>query len=644
MNSIVDTIQQLNLNALDRGLALSALSFDISAFDIFGLLSVGGTMVMPSEAERYQPDAWHRLMVTHGVTFWNSAPSVMTLLVEYLESVQADENGWPMLRTAVLVGEVIAKPLPARIRRWSRGCRVVSAGGATESSIWSILYDIPDTPILAPSVPYGKAMAHQRFYVLDSHMRLLPPCLPGEQYIGGAGVARGYFRNEPITRERFIYHPELGERLYRTGDAGRYLPDGNLEFMGRMDFQVKINGYRVELGEVESQALAFDPIKSCCAIVCKDEVQERLALYYVCDEPLVESELLESMSQRLPLYMIPTVLIRLPALPFNSSGKLDRKALPAPGQREQNHYVAPANGLEQQLCELWQATLKREQVGMTDDFFRSGGTSLMAISVCMKISELLKTSIPVVRLFQCRTLRNLLAVTESGLVIPLNLAESGVPVLWMIHPALVGAEVFYPLAQEFQGRMNCQGIDNHNLYHQPTISSLGALADRYLDEMIVNGLQVDTGRVHILGWSLGGLIALEIAAKLEQRGATAVSLYLLDSFYQQGTAEIPLAALLPVLGLTGAAAERARRVAEVEEQLSQGQLSVKLQATTVTLFKAMQTNPQLPGSVMKSLVAVADNGLGAACSQLSVVPLACHHHNILESSDEIIRVITGSII
>jgi len=150
--------------------------------------------------------------------------------------------------------------------------------------------------------------------------------------------------------------------------------------------------------------------------------------------------------------------------------------------------------------------------------------------------------------------------------------------------------------------------------------------------------------VHILGWSLGGLIALEIAAKLEQRGATAVSLYLLDSFYQQGTAEIPLAALLPVLGLTGAAAERARRVAEVEEQLSQGQLSVKLQATTVTLFKAMQANPQLPGSVMKSLVAVTDNGWGAACSQLSVVPLACHHHNILESSDEIIRVITGSII
>lgn len=502
VNSIVDTIQQLGLDKQDRGLALSALSFDISAFDIFGILSVGGTMVMPSEVERYQPDAWHRLMVNHGVTFWNSAPSVITLLVEYLESRETAGEGWPMLRTVVLVGEVIAKQLPARIRQWRKGCRVVSTGGATESSIWSILYDIPDAPILTPSVPYGKAMAHQRFYVLDSHLRVLPPCLPGEQYIGGAGVARGYFRNEAVTQERFIYHPELGERLYRTGDAGRYLPDGNLEFMGRMDFQVKINGYRVELGEVESSALAFGTIKSCCAIVWKDQQQERLALYYVCDEPLIEAELLEFLSQRLPLYMIPTALIQLQALPYNSSGKLDRNALPAPQIVEQNVYVAPSNPLEQQLCALWQKTLKREQIGMTDDFFRSGGTSLMAISVCMKLSELLKTTVPVVRLFQCRTLKNLLATCENHLVLPLTQITQGLPALWMIHPALVGAEAFYPFAQTLQGKMNGYGVDNYNLYHRPTISSLATLADRYLEEMITHGLLV--GPVQILGWSLGG--------------------------------------------------------------------------------------------------------------------------------------------
>ncbi|WP_259466513.1 AMP-binding protein [Serratia marcescens] len=284
-------------------------------FDIFGLLSVGGAIVMPSETERYQPEAWHRLLMTQGVTFWNSAPSVI----------------------------------------WRPGCRVVSAGGATESSIWSILYDIPETPILAPSVPYGQAMAHQRFYVLDRHLRVLPPCLPGEQYIGGIGVARGYYRNPSLTEEKFIYHPELGERLYRTGDAGRYLPDGNLEFLGRMDFQVKINGYRVELGEVEQCALAFGAIKSCCAVVLSEAHRQRLALYYVSEAPLDESALLAFMSGQLPLYMLPAALMRLEALPHNSSGKLDRGAavragrhdgrfLPAGRHLDQGHFPVCRHG------------------------------------------------------------------------------------------------------------------------------------------------------------------------------------------------------------------------------------------------------------------------------------------------------------
>ncbi|WP_213977510.1 AMP-binding protein, partial [Serratia marcescens] len=156
------------------------------------------------------------------------------------------------------------------------------------------------------------------------HLRVLPPFLPGEQYIGGIGVARGYYRNPSLTEEKFIYHPELGGRLYRTGDAGRYLPDGNLEFLGRMDFQVKINGYRVELGEVEQCALAFGAIKSCCAVVLSEAHRQRLALYYVSEAPLDESALLAFMSGQLPLYMLPAALMRLEALPHNSSGKLDR--------------------------------------------------------------------------------------------------------------------------------------------------------------------------------------------------------------------------------------------------------------------------------------------------------------------------------
>ncbi|MGP3080136.1 amino acid adenylation domain-containing protein [Serratia marcescens] len=628
VNSIIDTLRQLELGADDRGLALSALSFDISVFDIFGLLSVGGAIVMPSETERYQPEAWHRLLMTQGVTFWNSAPSVMTLLVEQLESA-ASQAQWPQLRNVVLVGEVISRQLPARIRQWRPGCRVVSAGGATESSIWSILYDIPETPILAPSVPYGQAMAHQRFYVLDRHLRVLPPCLPGEQYIGGIGVARGYYRNPSLTEEKFIYHPELGERLYRTGDAGRYLPDGNLEFLGRMDFQVKINGYRVELGEVEQCALAFGAIKSCCAVVLSEAHRQRLALYYVSEAPLDESALLAFMSGQLPLYMLPAALMRLEALPHNSSGKLDRKALPAPAASEPQVYVAPANELEQQLCALWQAALQCGQVGMTDDFFLLGGTSIKAISLCVGMGELMAAPVPVVQLLQSRTLKNLLAANERRLVLPLNRWAEGAPVVWMIHPALVGAEAFHAFAQPLQGRFNCYGVDNHNLYHQPAIDSLGDLAERYLNEMIAAGLLQGAGPVRILGWSLGGIIALEIAARLEARGCRNVQLYLLDSFYRQATAELPLDQLLPALGIEGEAATRAMAAGQAERRLSEGSLSRRLQTTKVTLFKATERNPQLPEAVTAPLLAVADNGLGAVCERLRVIPLACHHHNIL---------------
>ncbi|EMH4215423.1 amino acid adenylation domain-containing protein [Serratia marcescens] len=634
VNSIIDTLHQLELGADDRGLALSALSFDISVFDIFGLLSVGGAIVMPSETERYQPEAWHRLLMTQGVTFWNSAPSVMTLLVEQLESA-ASQAQWPHLRNVVLVGEVISRSLPARIRQWRPGCRVVSAGGATESSIWSILYDIPETPILAPSVPYGRAMAHQRFYVLDRHLRVLPPCLPGEQYIGGAGVARGYYRNPSLTEEKFIYHPELGERLYRTGDAGRYLPDGNLEFLGRMDFQVKINGYRVELGEVEQCALAFGAIKSCCAVVLSEAHRQRLALYYVSEAPLEESALLAFMSGQLPLYMLPAALVRLEALPYNSSGKLDRKALPAPTANEPQAYVAPANALERQLCALWQEALQCEQVGMTDDFFLLGGTSIKAISLCVGMGALMAAPVPVVQLLQSRTLKNLLAASERRLVMPLNRRTDGVPAVWMIHPALVGAEAFHAFAQPLQGRLNCYGVDNHNLYHQPTIDSLGELAERYLNDMIAVGLLQDAGPVRILGWSLGGIIALEIAARLEARGCRNVQLYLLDSFYRQTTAELPLEQLLPALGIEGEAATRAMAAGQAERRLSEGSLSRRLQTTKVTLFKATEGNPQLPEAITAPLLALEDNGLGAVCAQLKIILLACHHHNILQCEEAI---------
>lgn len=186
------------------------------------------------------------------------------------------------------------------------------------------------------------------------------------------------------------------------------------------------------------------------------------------------------------------------------------------------------------------------------------------------MGELMAAPVPVVQLLQSRTLKNLLAANERRLVLPLNRWAEGAPVVWMIHPALVGAEAFHAFAQPLQGRFNCYGVDNHNLYHQPAIDSLGDLAERYLNEMIAAGLLQGAGPVRILGWSLGGIIALEIAARLEARGCRNVQLYLLDSFYRQATAELALDQLLPVLGIEGEAATRAMAAGQAERRLSEG--------------------------------------------------------------------------
>jgi pimeloyl-ACP methyl ester carboxylesterase len=245
----------------------------------------------------------------------------------------------------------------------------------------------------------------------------------------------------------------------------------------------------------------------------------------------------------------------------------------------------------------------------------------------------------VVKLFQCRTLKNLLASQHNSLVIALNTPTPGASALWMIHPALVGAEAFYPFAQAFQGRINCFGIDNYNLYHRPPIDSLPTLAARYLDEMTAHGLLSGSSPVQIVGWSLGGLIALEVAALLEARGVGQVSLYLLDSFYQQAVGEQPSSDLLSALGITAEAAQRAMAIAGTEQRLAQGVISRRLMTTRVTLFKATQPNPQLPDDVMRELLAVQDNGLQQVCEDLTVIPLACHHHNILQCAEEIGEVI-----
>ncbi|MEL6441868.1 MAG: amino acid adenylation domain-containing protein [Cyanobacteria bacterium J06621_8] len=250
VNTILDLNQRFKVQAEDSILAIAALNFDLSVYDIFGILAAGGMIVIPTTDALKDPAVWLDLIVDHKITLWNTVPALMQMLVEYLAVQPKPES--LSLRLALLSGDWLPVSLPEQIKNYADQIQVVSLGGATEASIWSICYPIEKVNQNWKSIPYGKPLTNQRFYVLNELMEPCPIWVPGELYIGGMGLALGYWQDEVKTSASFITHPVTGERLYKTGDLGRYLPNGNIEFLGRTDFQVKINGYRIELGEIEA--------------------------------------------------------------------------------------------------------------------------------------------------------------------------------------------------------------------------------------------------------------------------------------------------------------------------------------------------------------------------------------------------------
>lgn len=276
-NTIADINHRLDVTAEDRVLCLSSLSFDLSVYDIFGLLAVGGAIVLPEEVR--DPANWQYCMQEHRVTIWNTVPALMQMLDAHV--AHSDYHN-PHLRLVMLSGDWIPVDLPSRLRRWSAP-QIISLGGATEAAIWSILYPIDQVKADWESIPYGKPMANQQFYVLDQQMHPCPDWVHGELYIGGMGLAKGYLDDPAKTATSFTHHPFDGRRLYRTGDWGYREPDGTIRFLGREDQQVKVGGYRIELGEIGTALLEHPSVAAATAVVVGDPKGSRqLAAFAVC--------------------------------------------------------------------------------------------------------------------------------------------------------------------------------------------------------------------------------------------------------------------------------------------------------------------------------------------------------------------------
>ncbi|MFF2081295.1 amino acid adenylation domain-containing protein [Kitasatospora sp. NPDC058162] len=263
-NTVADINRRFAVTAEDRVLALANLGFDLSVYDVFGPLAVGGALVLPDPGRRADPSHWAELAAEHGVTLWNSVPAQMQMLATYLETERGLDL--PALRLALLSGDWIPLTLPDAVTTRLSGLEVIALGGATEAAIWSIAHPYRGLEPGWRSIPYGRPLANQGFRVLDAAQRDCPVWTAGELYISGAGLAQGYLGDAQTTAQRFVTHPGDGQRLYRTGDFGRYLPGGEIEFLGREDTQVKVRGHRIELGEIES-ALLEHPAVAAAGVV-----------------------------------------------------------------------------------------------------------------------------------------------------------------------------------------------------------------------------------------------------------------------------------------------------------------------------------------------------------------------------------------
>lgn len=517
------------LSAGDRMLALTTLAFDIAVLEIFLPLACGACVCIAGSDTARDGVALTALIGRAGVTVMQATPATMQMLLD------AGWEGAPGLKI-LCGGEAWSAGLATRLL--GRCGSLWNMYGPTETTVWSAVAKVEE----GRPVVIGRPIANTRFYVLDSTLQLVPVGVPGELFIGGDGLARGYLNRPELTAERFIPDPFAGggALMYRTGDSVRRLPNGTLEFLGRLDHQVKIRGHRIELGEIESALASHPGIERSVAMVHEAAAGPRLAAYFIAAEghAVAASELREFLGERLPSYMVPSALVPVAAFPLTPSGKIDRKALPPPDAPAAAgpDFAAPATPAERQIAQIWCDMLKLERVGLNDNFFDLGGHSLLALRTINEINKALAAQLNVPDFFRWPTVGALASACEKARdptaayrVVRLYQGGSGLPVYFMgarpdeyrlaeliaedrtifVIDALIPAQWVAAVAAKDQT--------------VPTIEQIGKL---FGEALLAHAGKT---RCIIAGYSLGGKIALEAARVFRQAGGSVALVLLVDS-------------------------------------------------------------------------------------------------------------------
>ena len=517
-----------------------SFAFDFSVWELWGALLHGGRLVIiPYETSRF-PDLFYKLLVEEGVTVLNQTPSAFRQLMQAEERCGASPN--LKLRTVIFGGEAleVQSLRPWFDRHGDRSPRLINMYGITETTVHVTYRPLGIADLDGGASVIGGPIPDLELHVLDPYLEPAPIGVAGELHVGGAGLARGYLNRPDLTEARFIAHPFSGrpsERLYKSGDLARRLPDGDIAYLGRLDDQVKIRGFRVELGEIEAALCRHRSIREAVVLACEDGAGDRRLVAYVVTAPevsLAVPEVRRFLKETLPDYMVPGAFVFLDVLPLTKHGKVDRRALPAPPaeRSEAKAVVAPRDSLEQRLTSLWESVLEVHPVGIRDNFFDLGGHSLSALRLMAEIEKEFAVQLPVAALFQspiieqlAQALRRqshlsvspLVAIRKEGAARPFFCVAGG------------GGNVIYlaELARQLGSDQPFYGIQYFGLDGESE-------PDRRVEDMARRNLQAirsvqERGPFRLGGHCFGGHVAFEMARMLCDEGETVELLAIMDA-------------------------------------------------------------------------------------------------------------------
>ncbi|MEA2828664.1 MAG: hypothetical protein QOG43_3103 [Actinomycetota bacterium] len=497
--------------------AVTTLSFDIAGLELWLPLITGARLVVASRQVAADARQLAALVEASGASTMQATPTTWQLLVN---------DGWRGRAgfRALCGGE----PLPVALAEalLARGVELWNLYGPTETTIWSTV----DQVRAGEAVTIGRPIGNTTLYVLDPELQQVPVGTPGELHIGGDGLALGYLHADDLTAERFIPHPfdpTPGARIYKTGDLARWRPDGRVEHLGRLDHQVKIRGFRIELGEIET-VLGRDPSVATTVVVAREDVpgEKRLVAYATAAPGATPSgpELRKLIAAKLPSYMVPTAVVVLDTFPLTPNGKIDRKALPAPESvaRADDERLAPRTALEVRLKALWEDVLGVAPIGITEDFFELGVTSITAARLFARIEAELGADLPLGSVFEAPTIERLAAVLQGGAAgerwssLVRIQPDGSKPPLFCVHGGAGTILHLHALSRRLGGDQPFYGLQMRGLYgKQAPHGRIEDMATHYLREL--REVQ-PTGPYHLAGYCFGGIVAYEMAQQLVRDG------------------------------------------------------------------------------------------------------------------------------